>query len=374
LWTAWFTWPLMAVVQMMCAQIGMVTGRGLAGTLAEKFPKSILLTACSGLLIANTINIASDLAGMADAADVLTGVSSHVYVVIFGAGITVAIVRFRYYQIASILKWLVLALFAYVITAFLIQPDWQQIAHVTFAPSLPNSTQAWQMLVAILGTTISPYLYFWQSAQEVEEEKAKGRRMLIEREGATPKELSERAMDVGVGTFLSNIVMFFVILATALTLNAHGVTAISSSKEAAEALRPLAGNLAATLYTIGIVAAGFLAIPTLAGSAAYAFAETMDWSYGLDEKLNHARAFYAVIIMSVLCGVAIDFINVDPIAALFWTAVINGLISPFLLIGVLLVARDERIMLHQPSSLVSQAVVAFTAMVMFGAAIGMFVF
>lgn len=374
LWTAWFTWPLMAAVQMMCARIGMVTGRGLAGALTQKFPKPLLLVACTGLLAANTINIASDLSGMADAAEILTGVSSHLYVVVFGAGITIAIVRFRYFQIASILKWLVIALFAYVLTAFLIRPDWGQVARDTFAPAIPDSAQTWQTLVAILGTTISPYLFFWQSAQEVEEEKAMGRRMLIEREGATLKELADRRMDIGVGTGLSNTVMFFVILATALTLHAHGLTTISSSKEAAEALRPLAGNFAATLYTIGILGGGFLAIPTLAGSAAYAFAETMDWSFGLDEKLNQARAFYAVIIVSVLCGVALDFLDVNPIAALFLTAVINGVLSPFLLIGVLLVARDERIMLQQPSSPLSQATVAFTAFVMFAAAIGMFVF
>jgi Mn2+/Fe2+ NRAMP family transporter len=222
--------------------------------------------------------------------------------------------------------------------------------------------------VAIFGTTVSPYLFFWQAAQEVEEEKAMGRRMLIEREGATRKELFDRGMDVGVGTFLSNVVMFFVILTTALTLNAHGLVSITSSKEAAEALRPLAGDLAMTLYTVGIVAVGFLAIPTLAGSAAYAFAETLDWSYGLDEKLNQARAFYAVIIVSVLCGVAFDFLGVNPIAALFWTAVINGVLAPFLLVGILLVARDQTIMLQQASSPLNQAVVAMTTLLMFVAA------
>jgi Mn2+/Fe2+ NRAMP family transporter len=357
---------------MMCARIGMVTGRGLAGALTKKFPKPVLLIACTALLFANTINVASDLAGMADATEVLTGVSSHIYVVVFGIAITVAIIRFRYHQIAQILKWLVLSLFSYVLVAFFVRPDWPQVAH-DLIPSMPSSTEAWETLVGILGTTISPYLFFWQSAQEVEEEEAMGRRLLVEREGATRKELADRRLDIGVGTFLSNVVMFFIILTTAATLHTHGVTVISSSKEAAEALRPLAGNFAAAVYAIGIVAAGFLAIPTLAGSAAYAFAEVLDWSRGLDEKLYQAQAFYAAISGSVLCGIALDFLDVNPITALFWTAIINGVLAPFLLVGVLLTARDKKIMLGQPSSILSQVVVALTALIMFSAAIGMMV-
>ncbi len=371
LWMAWITWPLMAAVQMMCARIGMVTGQGLAGALSKKIPKSILVIFCFALLIANTINIAADLAGMADAAELLSGISSHFYVVIFGAGIGFSIVRFRYHQIANILKWLALSLFAYVITAFIIHPDWSLVVKQTFSVSIPKSKEAWQTIVAILGTTISPYLFFWQAAQEVEEEKAMGRRMQA-RLGATKIELIDRMMDVGAGTFLSNIVMFFIILTTALTLNAHGITNITSSKEAAEALRPLAGNLATLLYTVGIVAVGLLAIPTLAGSAAYAFAETFDWSQGLDEKLKQARAFYAVIIFSVLCGIGLDFLGINPVQALFWSAVVNGLLAPFLLIGIFLVARDRKVMVNQPSSKLSQIIVAITIVLMFGAAVGMF--
>ena len=235
LWTAWITWPLMAFVQMMCARIGMVTGRGLAGALRDKLPKSVMVVICLTLLMANTLNVGADLAGMADAAQILTGVTSHVYVILFGVGIAVAIIRFRYHQIAHILKWLALTLFAYVLTAFLLSPDWAMVAKATVIPSVPNSG-GWGMLVAILGTTISPYLFFWQASQEVEEEKSMGRRMLINRVRATDKEIKNRILDVGVGTFLSNLVMFFIILTTALTLNAHGLTNITSSKEAAEAL------------------------------------------------------------------------------------------------------------------------------------------
>ena len=374
LWTALFTWPLMGCVQMMCARIGMVTGRGLAGAFRKKFPKPLLVVISVALFLANTINVASDLAGMGDALEVLTGLNSHYFVAPLGIGIGVAIIRLRYYQIASVLKWLAAVLFVYVITAFLVHPDWSSVLKATFIPSLPRGHEAWATLVAILGTTISPYLFFWQAAQEVEEEKAKGRRLLVQREGATRGEINERGLDVGVGTFFSNLVMYFIILTTALTLHKNGITDVTSSKEAAEALRPLAGNLATTLYTIGVLGTGLLAIPTLSGSAAYAFAETFDWKTGLDRRLRRARPFYAVIIISTAVGIGMDFIDVNPIRALFWTAVINGLLAPFLLVGIFLIAIDKKIMLGQPSSLVTRVMVALATVLMFGAAIGMFVF
>lgn len=372
LWTAWLTWPLMAFVQMMCARIGMVTGQGLAGALREKFPKPVMVTVCVALMFANTLNVGSDLVGMADAAQILTGLSSHMFVVLFGLGISVAIVTFRYYQIANILKWLALTLFAYILTAFLLHPDWTSVAKLSFTPSVPTK-EAWATLVAILGTTISPYLFFWQASEEVEEEKAKGRRMLVSRQGATTREIKDRMLDVGAGTLFSNVVMFFIILTTALTLNAHGLSNITSSKEAAEALRPLAGNLAMLLYTVGIIGVGFLAIPTLTGSAAYAFSEIFNWEHGLDEKFKQAQAFYGVVIVSTLFGMALDFVHINPVKALYWTAIANGLLAPFLLVGVLLVARDKKIMLGQPSSSVSQVVVLCTTLLMFAAGIAMFV-
>lgn len=373
LWMAWVSWPLMATIQMMCARIGMVTGKGLAGALSSKLPKPILILFCFALLVANIINIAADLSGMADAAELLSGVSSHFWGILFGVGISAAIIRFRYHQIANVLKWLALSLFAYIITAFLIHPDWSIIAKQSFTITWPRDNDTWEMIVAILGTTISPYLFFWQSAQEVEEEKAMGRRMLIEREGATKDELIDRMMDVGTGTLLSNVVMFFIILTTALTLHAHGVTHIETSKEAAQALRPLAGNLATLLYTVGIVAVGLLAIPTLAGSAAYAFAETFDWSHGLDEKLKQARAFYLIIAGSVICGIALNFLGINPIQALLWSAIVNGMLAPFLLVGILLVARDSIIMKGQRSSLLSTVAVTITTLLMFAAGVAMFV-
>ena len=374
LWTAFLTWPLMAAVQMMCARIGMVTGEGLAGALRKRFPRPLLILMAVTLLVANTVNIGADLAGMADAAEMLTGVNSHYFVVLFGVGIAVATIRLRYRQIASILTWLALTLFAYVITAFLIHPHWSAVVHDALVPSLPKGREAWATLVAILGTTISPYLFFWQTSQEVEEEKALGRRMLVNRRGATGREMIDRKLDVGIGTFASNLVMFFVILTTALTLHTHGITHIETSRQAAEALRPLAGRFAATLYTLGILGVGLLAIPTLSGSAAYAFAETFRWRQGLDQQLARARQFYGIVLLSTVVGIALDFFNINPVKALFWSAVLNGLLAPFLLVGILVVASDRLLMQGQPSSRLSYALVALTTVLMFGAAIGMFVF
>ena len=374
LWTALLTWPLMGCVQMMCARIGMVTGVGLAGALRKKFPRWLIALFSLALLIANTVNIAADLAGMGDAAEMLGGGPSQVYEALLGLGICYATVRLRYHQIANALKWLALALFAYVITAFIAKPDWSEVLRSTFMPTWPGGHAAWATLVAILGTTISPYLFFWQAGQEVEEEKAMGRRLLIYRQGATHAELVDRRIDVGLGTLFSNVVMYFIILTTAATLHRAGHTDIATTRDAAEALRPLAGDAAYLLYTVGILGTGLLAIPTLAGSAAYAFAETFDWAYGLDQKFRQANSFYAVFIIATVVAIIVDFIGIDPIKALFWSAIVNGLLAPFLLVCIYLLASDSKVMLGQPSSRITRVAVALTTVLMFGAAIGMFVF
>ncbi|MGA7110809.1 MAG: divalent metal cation transporter [Terracidiphilus sp.] len=373
LWTALLTWPLMAAVQVMCARIGQVTGQGLAANFKLRFPRWLLLGFVIALLIANTINIAADLAGMADAAAMLSGINSHWFVIAFALLISWATVRLPYQQIANVLKWLVLVLFAYPITAFVVGANWGQVLRATLVPSLPHSRVEWATLVAILGTTISPYLFFWQASEEVEEEKSEGRSSLALRRGATPEELELRNIDVGVGAFFSNMVMFFIILTTAITLNKHGIVNIETSRQAAEALRPFAGNFAATLFTLGIVGVGFLAIPTLAGSAAYAFAETLGWRQGLNKKLKQARWFYALILVSTAAGVGLDFIGVNPVKALYWTAVINGLLAPFLLVAILIVAADKKLMHGQPSSRLGWIVVALTTIAMFAAGVAMFV-
>ncbi len=372
LWMAWFTWPLMAAVQMMCARIGMVTGQGLASALHAKFPRRLLAVAAGALFIANTLNLGADLTAMADAAELLTRINSHYWVILFGVGIGLATIQLHYGQSARVLKWLALSLLVYVIAAFYLRPNWGEVAHATFIPSFPRSHTGWQTLVAILGTTISPYLFFWQASQEVEEEKAKGRRRLDDRIGATPREIRDRKLDVGVGTCFSNLVMFFIILTTWLALNRHGVTNVETSTDVAAALEPLAGRFSALLYAVGIIGTGALAIPTLAGSAAYALAETFDWHQGIDEQYLRARSFYAVIIVSFMVGVAMDFTSVNAVKALYWSAVLNGLLAPFLLLGILLVASDRVIMQGQPSSRLGRTVVALTTIAMFGAAAAMF--
>jgi Mn2+/Fe2+ NRAMP family transporter len=362
----------MTFVQMMCARIGMVTGGGLTTALRKKFPQPVLVAAAAALFIANTINIGADLSGMADVTHLLTSIPAGLLVVSFGLGILVATIRFRYAAIASILKWLAAVLIAYVITAFVVRPNWREVLAATFLPSWPSSHNQWATLVAILGTTISPYLFFWQTSQETEEGKAKGQHTIASRRGATQQELNERALDVGTGAFFSNLIMFFIILTTAMTLHRHGITQIKNSSDAIQALQPLAGRFAALLFAIGLVGVGFLAIPTLAGSAAYAFAETFGFRQGLDEKLLRARAFYGIMALSIVLGIALTFTPIRPMDALFWTAVINGVLAPFLLVGILLVASDRRVMQNQPSSLFALGVVGVTTMGMFLAAAGLF--
>lgn len=371
LWTAFLTWPLMAAVQMMCARIGIVSGMGLAQALEKKFSRRLVLLASVVLLVANTINIGSDLAGMGDALEVLTGIPAAYFVAPMGFGIMSATIFLRFTQIENVLKWLAGILLVYVVTAFLIPIDWSEVLVATLVPSLPASSDAWAALVALLGTTISPYLFFWQTGEEIEDAKALG---VIDSAHVkvSSSRITERGIDVGLGTFFSNVVMYFIILTTAMTLHRAGVTNIDSSKDAALALRPLAGELASTLYAFGILGVGFLAIPTLAGSAAYALAETFRWEEGLDRRFREAPRFYSVIVVSIVIGMSLTLLDVNPMQALFWTAVMNGVLAPFLLVGILAVATDTTIMSGQRSSLLSIVVVGFTTLLMFVAAIGMF--
>jgi NRAMP (natural resistance-associated macrophage protein)-like metal ion transporter len=373
LWLAWITWPLMGAVQMMCARIGMVTGRGLAAALRKKIPRPVLVVICAALFIANTLNVAADLSGMADAASMLTGFPPGIYIILFAIGITIATIKLSYADLAGILKWLTFFLFSYVIASFDSHPHWVQVLHDGFISNFPKEKETWATIVAVLGTTISPYLFFWQSSQEVEEEKEHGQKTLKQRKGCTQQELNDRAIDVGSGTFLSNAVMFFIIVTTAYTLHLHGITKIESSRDAALALKPLAGNFAYLLYTVGILGVGFLAIPTLTGSAAYALAETFAWKQGLDAKFLKARAFYTTIMISTVIAVFLNFLHINPIQALYWSAVVNGLLAPFLIVLLLLVAMDRKLMQNQPSSRLAQTVVGLTAALMFGAGIAMFV-
>jgi NRAMP (natural resistance-associated macrophage protein)-like metal ion transporter len=370
LWTALLTWPLMAAVQVMCARIGMVTGRGLMAAMRNRFPRWLLVGGAVALLVANTLNVGADLAGMADAAELLTGLNSHGWVFVFGVGIAFGTIQLRYLTIERVLRWLALVLFAYVVTGLILRPDWGTVLRAAVTPTVPSGRAGWMTLVAILGTTISPYLFFWQASQEVEEEKAKGRNTLARRRGATPKEIQDRNLDVGAGTFFSNVVMFFIMLTTSLTLHRHGLTNLQTSRDVAEALEPLAGRFSMLLYTVGLVGTGLLAIPTLTGSAAYAFAETFGWREGIDRQPRQAPGFYLVVGLATLAGITMDFANVNPVRALFWTAVINGVLAPVLLFGILLVASDHRAMNGQALGLLPRVVVGVAAVLMTGAAAG----
>ena len=374
LWTAALTWPLMATVQMTCARIAMVTGEGLGSALRRKLPRSVMLLVAFSLFAANTINIAADLAGMADAASLLIGLRPFVFVVIFAIAITWATIRLRYEQISRILKWLALALFAYVATAIHVTSDWPSVLRDAVVPSWPGGAAAWSTLVAILGTTISPYLFFWQASLEVEEEKAEGKTRLEDRRGTSREDLARRRLDVGIGTFFSNFVMFFVIVTTAFTLHTHGHAQPKTSSEIARALEPLAGRFSALLYTAGLIGVGLLAIPSLSGSAAYAFAETFGWKEGLDERLRGAKPFYLVVISSTVLAAMADLAKFGAVPAMYWSAVINGLLAPVLLVAIYFVATDRKLMRGDPIPALSRWILGAACLFMLLAGVGMFVF
>ena len=368
LWSALFTWPLMAVVQMACARIGFIDQSGLAYALKKKLPLFILLPICFALFIANSLNIAADLAAMADGVHLFLPIPYHFLVIVFAFIITYVTVFFKYQQINRILKWLCFFLLSYIFVAIIVKPNWTLVLTNLLTPHIPNSTDQWKMLVALLGTTISPYLFFWQASQEVEEQHSLfGKKILNSKQ--KEKIILFRRADVAIGTFFSNAVMMFVILSAALTLNEYGLTNITTSKEAAQALRPIAGSYASVLFTLGIVGVGLLAIPTLTGSAAYALAEALNWKKGLDLKFNQAKLFYMAIMGSTLIAVAIDFTTITPLQALYGSAVINGLLAPFLLLLLLWLIMDRK----YKAPLWMKFLLTLTMLMMFGAAIGMFI-
>jgi len=344
LWTAIITFPLMAAIQLICARIGLVTGRGLAGAVGRHYPRPLLLSACLILLVANVFNIAADLGGMAEAAAMLTGLPARPFILVFGVGITAVTVYTSYATFARSLKWLTAVLFAYIAAAVLARPDWFAVLRATVVPAFQWNERAVGTLVAILGTTISPYLFFWQASQEVEEEKGRGKRTLAQRRGATAHELADARLDVNTGMFFSNVVMYFIILATAATLYRTGLHDIQTAKQAAEALRPLAGDAAYLLFGLGLIGTGLLAVPVLAGSASFAVAEIFKWRAGLDLKPRPAWRFYLVLAGAIVCGMVLDVFETNPIRILFLSAVLNGLLAPPLMLLVMLVGNNRKIM------------------------------
>ena len=344
LWTVFFAFPLMIAVQIMCARLGLVSGQGLAGVLRRRYPKWVLLSACILLTVANTVNIGADLGGMAEAMEMMTGLPSIVWLPLFAGLIVVLLIWSSYRHMARVFKWLTLVLFAYVAAAFMAHPNWNRVLRATFVPHVEWTPRYIATFVAILGTTISPYLFFWQAAQEVEEERARGRKTVHSRRGATDEELRAARTDVLTGMIFAAVVMYFIILTTGATLYEQGHRDIETARQAAEALRPLAGNTAYLLFTIGLVGTGMLGIPALAGSAACAVAEAMHWRGSLNDRPRVARKFYGVLAASVALGLAMNLLNVNAVKMLFYAAVINGVLAPPLIVLVTMLTSDKKVM------------------------------
>ena len=343
LWTLVFTYPLMVAIQLISARIGRVSGHGLATNIRRHYPKRLLLGIVSLLVVANTINIAADISAMADALRLIVGGSTHLYVVFFGVLSLLLQVFIPYKRYVRFLKWLTLALLAYVATVFVVEVPWGEVLGKTFLPHFSWKQEYITTIVAVFGTTISPYLFFWQASQEVEELKADSKAKPLKRAlDQAPRNLQRIQVDTVWGMGFSNLVAFFIMLTTAVTLNAHGITDIQTSAQAATALRPIAGEFAFMLFSAGIIGTGLLAVPVLAGSAAYAMAGTFRWKNSLEMKPSAAKEFYGIIAASTLVGVAMGFMPIDPIKALFWSAVINGVISvPIMLVMMLMVVRSD---------------------------------
>jgi NRAMP (natural resistance-associated macrophage protein)-like metal ion transporter len=346
LWMATLTFPLMAVVQEMCARIGLVTGRGLAANIRLHYPRWVLYTCAILLFAANSFNIGADLGAMAQATQLLFPQVSFSLVVIMFAVVSVFMqIYFSYGQYAKYLKWLALILFSYIASSLVIGLDWTDAVSHAIIPSITWSREQIILICAILGTTISPYLFFWQTSQEVEEQILEGKTSIKSRvDEINPKEIRKMRIDVWSGMFLSNLVMFFIIAASGATLYVNGITNIETAADAALALKPFAGNFAYLLFSIGIIGTGLLAVPVLAGSASYALSESFGWKEGLYRKFKQAHAFYAVIIVSMLVGLLSNFIGLDPIKALIYSAVANGLVAPIILVLIILLARNKKIM------------------------------
>ena len=345
LWTMPLIYPFMAAIQEICARIGRVTGKGIAANLLQCYPRWLVCTLVTLLLFANTINLGADIGAMGAAVQLLLGGSSAFYCIALFILSLLLQVLMPYKKYASVLKWTTFSLFAYVGVAFAVEIDWGQALQATFIPRVSLGNEYLAGLVAVFGTTISPYLFFWQSAEEVEEMQSAPREKPLKRE---PRQASSHLQRIKIDTYLgmalSNFIGYFIILTVAATLNASGQTDISSSAEAAEALRPIAGPLATLLFALGIVGTGLLALPVLAGSAAYAVCETFKWPASLERKVNKAKAFYGILALASLIGLSLNFTNVNPIRALVWAAIINGLTAVPLMCFIMLIASNRKLM------------------------------
>jgi NRAMP (natural resistance-associated macrophage protein)-like metal ion transporter len=369
LWTAFVTFPLMAAVQGMCARIGIVTSQGLTVTIKNNYPRVLLYAMLILSFPAITLNIGADLQGIGAVSHmIIPFIPVSVFCICFTAILMYIIIKYPYKKIAMILKWLCLSLLVYIIVPFLTKQDWGLIAKSTFIPSIKMDKEYLSIIVAILGTTISPYLFFWQTTMEVEENKNNNRVMINKRV------LTDMRKDVNIGMLLSNVVMFFIILTTATVLYTSGIRNIVTVDQAAKALEPLAGKLTYLIFALGIISTGVLAIPVLAGSQSYMLAETFGWKTGLDKKFPQAKAFYITIIFSLLVGLSLDFFEASPIKALYYTAILYGLTAPFLVAVVLLISNNRKIMKGHTNSLFSNILGFITLILMTGAALALIYF
>ncbi|HEX9267639.1 MAG TPA: Nramp family divalent metal transporter [Candidatus Limnocylindria bacterium] len=371
LWTALLTFPFMAAVQNICSRLGQCSGSGLAGILKEHYPRWVLYPAVALVVTANIVNVGADLGAIADAAGTVIGTAVPWVVVPIAVAILAMQILAKYRFIERVFKYLTIALLAYVIDAVLVRPPLAETLRATIVPTISADHRYIATLVAILGTTISPYLFFWQTSQEVEEEKSAGRKSRAQRRGASRFELRIATIDVTVGMLVSNLVMYFIILSTALTLHASGKTDISTGADAAEALRPLAGDLAGLIFAVGMIGTGLLAVPVLSGASAYAVSETFGWREGLDEDWRRAKSFYGVVAIATLVGLVIPFTGVKPIDALFFTSVLNGVAAPFLLVVIMLAARNEKVMGKQTIGPILTALGWIVTIAMFAALVGL---
>lgn len=345
LWTMPVAYPLMSAIQAMCAQIGRVTGKGLAANIKSAFPPIVLKGVVVLLLIANTLNIAADVAAMGEVAELVSGADRHLMTAVFVAVTLLLQIFVPYHRYVFFLKWLTLSLLAYAAVLFTVNVPWAEVALRTAWPKLTLNFNTATMVVGVFGTTISPYLFFWQASEEVEDMHARrGAAPLSQDPGAAPAELRRIRWDTWSGMFVSNLTAYFIMLATAVTLHVSGVTDIETAAQAAGALRPLAGDFAFLLFAIGIIGVGLIGVPVLAGSAAYALAEAMGWKSGLERKPKNARGFYGVIAVSVLLGLVIQYSPISPMKALFWSAVINGVVAVPLMVVIILIASSKSVM------------------------------
>jgi Mn2+/Fe2+ NRAMP family transporter len=373
LWTMPLAYPLMAAVQLMCAMIGRVTGKGLAANIRTAFPPPVLYVVVLLLLIANTLNISADLAAMGEAGELVTNVDRHAVTLAFVVASLALQIFIPYHRYVFFLKWLTLSLLAYFAVVFTVHVPWAEVAHRTVAPTFKLDAGAATVVVGVFGTTISPYLFFWQASEEVEEMRGHKERRLRSYPRRAPSELARINFDTWSGMLYSDMTAYFIILATGVTLHVAGITDIQTAAQAATALRPLAGDLAFALFAVGIIGVGLIGVPVLAGSAAYALAEAMQWEWGLERKATDARGFYGVIAVSVLIALILQYSPINPMKALFWSAVINGVVAVPLLVLIVLLASSTKVMGRYTIGPITKALGWLTVAIMGVAAVAMWV-